>query len=245
MSNMIEQFHAYTLTQLQAIIDHETEAMLTAADVIAESIINECDFLTFGSGHSELVAREAMWRAGGLAPAKAIIDPSGGDVERLEGAAATILGHHQLREGSTIIVISNSGINAVPIEAAMIAKDAGLAVIAITALEHSQAVASRHSSGKKLYDLADITINTHTPRGDSALPLADSDLKAGATSTLAGVFIMESITTQAAATMQERGYAPPVIVSANVPEGDAHNLALKQKYFQQLSRYSVDTADVQ
>lgn len=244
MTDMIAKFHSYTLNQLQSIVDHETPHIKVAAQAIAKSIMSERDFMTFGSGHSELIAREAMWRAGGLGCAMTIIDPSGGDVERLEGAAALILGHYRLRAGSTIIVISNSGINAVPIEAAMIAKDAGLTVAAITSISHSKDVSSRHTSGKKLYQVADITIDTHTPRGDSALELDNSDLKVGATSTLAGIFIMQTLITEASALMQAQNFAPPVVVSANVPEGDAHNINLKNKYFQQLSRYSVDTADI-
>lgn len=244
MTDMMSQFHTHTLNQLQEIMTHEVSQIKAGAEAIAQSIMSERDFMTFGSGHSELIAREAMWRAGGLGCAMTIIDPSGGDVERLEGAAALIFAHYRLRAGSTIIIISNSGINPVPIEAAMIAKDAGLTVIAITSLSHSKDVPSRHHTGKKLYQVADIAIDTHTPRGDSALPLDGSALKVGATSTLSGIFIMQLLITEAATIMQAKGYAPPVVVSANVPEGDAHNIALKNRYFQQLSRYSVDTADI-
>ena len=244
MSKMISQFHTHTLDQLQQIVEHESDNIKQAAAAIARSIMDERDFLTFGSGHSELVAREAMWRAGGLGCAMTIIDPSGGDVERLEGAAALIFAHYQLRAGSSIIIISNSGINPVPIEAAQLCKKAGLTVIAITALIHSKAVPPRHKSGKKLYDIADIVIDTHTLRGDSAISLEGNDLKVGATSTLAGVFIMQSINVEAAQAMQSSGYAPPVVVSANVPEGDKHNQAIKERYFRQLSRYVIDTADM-
>lgn len=244
MSDMILQFHQHSLNQLQAIVEHESQNIRDAAQAVADSIMNERDFLTFGSGHSELVAREAMWRAGGLGCAMTIIDPSGGDVERLEGAAALIFGHYVLHRGSTIIIISNSGINPVPIESAQLAKEAGLTVIAISSLEHSKDVPSRHKNGKKLYELADISIDTHTPRGDSALQLEGSQLKAGATSTLAGIFIMQSIIVEASQIMQSQDYAPPIVVSANVPEGDNHNYAIKERYFRQLSRYVVDTADV-
>lgn len=244
MADIIAQFHQHVTKQLQAIVDAEAANIRAAAEAIANAIQNERDYFTFGSGHSELVAREAMWRAGGFAPAVAIDDHTGGDAERIEGVAKLILGHYTLREGGVMIVISNSGINAVPIEAAMLAKDAGLTVVALTALEHSRDVSPRHSSGKKLYEVADIVIDTHTPRGDSALPMPNSGIKAGATSTLAGVFIIEAITVQAAAILDERGITPPVLISANVPEGDAHNLALKQKYMPRMARFPVDTADL-
>jgi uncharacterized phosphosugar-binding protein len=206
--------------------------------------MNERDFLTFGTGHSESVAREAMWRAGGLAPALAIHDHTGGDTERIEGVAALILGHYSLREGSAIVVISNSGINAVPIEGAMLAKAAGLTVIVITALAHSQNVPARHSSGNKLYEVGDIVIDTHTPTGDNIITLPNSQFKAGSTSTLAGIFIMEAMTTQAAAIMDEQGFVPPVLLSNNAPDGDTHNLKLKQKYMPRMVRFPVDTADM-
>jgi uncharacterized phosphosugar-binding protein len=239
----IRQYHNYVTAQLARIVEREADNISRAAGAIANALINDRDFFTFGSGHSELVAREAMWRAGGLAPATAIYDHTGGDMERLEGVAELILGHYTLRPGGVMIVISNSGVNPVPIEAAQVARQAGLTTVAMTALAHSQAVPSRHSSGQKLYDVADIVIDTHTPRGDSALPLA-SGVKAGATSTLAGVFIMEAMTTEAAFIMEAKGVTPPVIVSANVPEGDAHNLDLKQRYLSRHARYVIDTADL-
>jgi len=40
----------------------------------------------------------------------------GGDAERMEGYAAILLAHYQLTPGGVIIVISNSGINALPVD---------------------------------------------------------------------------------------------------------------------------------
>lgn len=237
-------FLALAIEQLQKIADQEAANLQQAARLIADAIADDKDFLTFGSGHSELVAREAMWRAGGLAPTIAIHDHTGGDAERLEGVAALILGHYTLRRGSAMVVISNSGINPVPIEAAMIAKEAGLSVIAITTLAHSQAVPSRHSGGKKLYQVADVTLDTHGVRGDALIELPNTGLRTGATSTLAGVAIMEALITQAAGFLLERGITPPLLVSSNLPEGDAHNLALKERYASRLGRLPIDVADL-
>ncbi|MEO0560605.1 MAG: SIS domain-containing protein [Chloroflexota bacterium] len=244
MTSVLDQFYAHVKAQLEQVMTLERTNIEAAAAAVADALQNDRDFLTFGSGHSALVAHEVMWRAGGLAPAMAIQDHTGGDAERIEGVAKLILGHYVLRAGSVLVVISNSGINAVPVEAAMIGRDAGLTVVAITALAHSQDVPSRHSSGKKLYELADIVIDSHTPRGDTSIALPGSDLRTGATSTLAGVMIIDAITAEAAALLDTRGIEPPLLVSANVPDGDAHNLALKQKYLPRLSRFPIDTADL-
>src|SRR5439155_25854461 len=135
----------------------------------------------------------------------------------LEGLAQYIIGRYELRPNSVIAIISNSGINAVPIEMTMLAKAAGLTVIAVTSLTHSKAVASRHSSGKKLYELADIVIDTHSVPGDAAIQLPGSALKSGATSTAVGSAVLQAITVQAVGLLIERGHQPPVWLSANLP----------------------------
>lgn len=244
MESLVTKYFDTAIALLQKVLQESGPAIEQAAQAVADAIANDKDFLTFGSGHSDLIAREAMWRAGGLAPALAIDDPTGGDAERIEGMAKLILGHYTLRAGSVIVVISNSGINPVPVETAMICKEAGLTVVAITNLAHSQAVPARHSSGKKLYEVANIVIDTHGQRGDTALTLPNSALQTGPTSTLIGVAIMDAITAQAAALLLEQGVEPPVLVSANVPEGDAHNAQLKAKYMSRLARFPIDVADM-
>ncbi|MCL4876631.1 MAG: SIS domain-containing protein [Anaerolineae bacterium] len=244
MIDPITQYFTQAAAQLEQVLRECGADIRRAGEAVAESIANDRDFLTFGSGHSELIAREAFWRAGGLAPANLIYDHTGGDLERLEGVAAAILGHYTLRPGSTLVVVSNSGINAVPVEAAMIARESGLTVVAITSIQHSRSVPPRHSSGKKLYDVAHIIIDTHIERGDVSIQLPDSDIKTGALSTVVGAAIMQGIVVQAASVLLERGIEPPVLVSANLPEGDAHNLALKEKYMPRLARLPIDTADL-
>jgi uncharacterized phosphosugar-binding protein len=122
---------------------------------------------------------------------------------------------------------------------ALLCKAAGLTVIAITALAHSTAVESRHSSGKKLYEVADIVINTHGIPGDAGLDLPGGKFKSGATSTLIGAAIVQAITVQAAALLAERGIEPPVFISANLPQGDAHNKKVIARYRSRLVRHQI------
>jgi uncharacterized phosphosugar-binding protein len=239
MGNYVEQYFSFAVELLQTVIRESGDAIYEAAQVIADTIENDKDVLLYGSGHSALIARDATGRAGGLVPVMAIEDVAEGDAERIEGVAQTIVTRYKLRPGGVIIIISNSGINAVPVEMAMLCKEAGLKVIALTSLTHSKAVASRHSSGKKLYDEADIVIDTHCVRGDAAIELPGSDLKSGATSTPVGATILQSITVQAAALLAERGIEPPIFVSANVPEGDTHNRELIARYRSRLVRYQI------
>lgn len=225
------------LAQVQA-----DAAVTTAAEAVADAIAHDRGYFLFGSGHSALVAHEAYWRAGGLAPALPISDPMGGDAERLEGMGAVLLSRYDLQPGDVLIVISHSGINTLPVELALEGKAKGLTVIAITCLEHSRSVPSRHPRGKKLMDVADIVVDTHGKTGDAVVDLG-SGLCAGATSTIVGAVIVEAITVKAAAILQEDGIEPPLLVSSNVPEGDEHNLQLAQRYRRQLARSEIPGVD--
>ncbi len=237
--NYVNTYFNFLIDLIRTVMEQSGDSIRQAAEIIAEVIVNDHGFFLFGSGHSGLVAHEAAGRAGGLAPAVAIEDVADGDAERIEGMAALILGRYDLRPGSVIIVISQSGINAVPVEAALLSKAAGLKVIALTSMAHSQSVPARHSSGKKLYQVADLVIDTHGVPGDAALELPNSSLKSGAVSTVIGVSIIDAITVQVAALLAERGMTPPVLISSNVPGGDVHNQALMARYRPRMVRYQV------
>lgn len=243
MTNPIEQYLNVCIDQLSHLRDLSAESIAAAGEAVADAIQNNKGYFLFGSGHSALIAHEAFWRAGGLAPALPIVDPTGGDAERLPGYAPIVLEHYDLQPGSVIVVISNSGINPLPVEVALECKARGLTVIAITCLAHSQAVASRHPGGKKLYEVADIVIDTQGLPGDAALDLPGVPGRVGPTSTLLGAAIVEAISVQATAVLVERGVTPPVLVSANLPEGDAHNRALVERYRNRLFRRQISTVD--
>lgn len=243
MSDIIHNYMEICVEQLHTVVSDSHANIDAAAQAIADALARDQTFYLFGSGHSALIAREAFWRAGGLAPAVPIPDPMAGDGERIPGFGATILGHYNLQAGEVLIVISNSGINPLPIEIALEGKAHGLTIVALTSKSHSSQVPSRHPDGKKLMDIADIVIDTHGIQGDAAVELPGSELKVGATSTVVGAAIIEAITARAAEIMIERGLEPPVIISANTPAGDAHNRALANRYRKHLVRYEVPTVD--
>lgn len=243
MSNMINAYLSLCRRQLEQVEESSSEAIEQAANAVAQAIMEDRNYFLFGSGHSALIAREGWWRAGGLGPAMPIPDPMGGDVERVSGIAIAYLMHYDLQAGDVILVISNSGMNHLPIEMALECKKRGLTVIALTCLAHTKSVESRHPSGKKLYEIADIVIDTQGAPGDAGLNLPDSELKVGPTSTVVGAAIVQAITARSAEIMLSQGFAPPLIVSVNTPAGDLHNREITQHYRHRLIRYEVPTVD--
>ncbi|HUT15211.1 MAG TPA: SIS domain-containing protein [Anaerolineae bacterium] len=215
---------------LQQMKETQGEPIRKAAVLVGDTIINGGLVYTFGSGHSQLLSQEVHSRAGGLYPVMQIADPLWGRAERLEGFAEILLKGLPLKAGEPVFVISNSGRNPEPIEVAMQVREMGLRVIAVTAMAHSKSVASRHSSGKKLYELADVVLDTGAPPGDACLALEGLPAKTGAVSTVLGAAIMNAVMAEAAQYMLDKGHEPPVLMSANLDGSDEFNARVMARY---------------
>jgi uncharacterized phosphosugar-binding protein len=152
---------------LDKIVETQTGQIEKAAQLVADTVARDGIIYTFGTGHSHVIAEDVAYRAGGLVPVDAILEPSltGHEkvmqseyMERVEGMAEVILNYYEISPKDALIIISNSGRNAAPIEMAQGAHKRGVSTIAVTSLAHSQGTTSRHSSGEKLYQIADIVI---------------------------------------------------------------------------------------
>jgi uncharacterized phosphosugar-binding protein len=224
----------------------QAENIQSAAALVAEGLMRGGVLRTFGSGHSGLIAGDLVYRAGGLAPVDMLAEHglSGHTevlksefLERLEGYAQILLDYHDIRPPDAMLVISNSGRNAAPIEMAIEAKARGIGVVAITSLAHSQGTSSRHSSGKKLYQVADVTIDNCCPLGDALVELEGLDYPAIPGSGVAGLFIAQSLMAQVVANMLEQGVTPPVFISGNLDGGTERNRVLVDKYRASISAW--------
>ena len=197
----MSEYYDKITTLLSKIRSTQAEAISKAGAVVGETVKAGAIVHTFGSGHSAAIAYEAHGRAGGMAAVSAIIDPLRGLAEKVEGYGAALLAPVRLEKSDSMIVISNSGRNPLPIEAAQSARENGLTVIAITSVTHSMSVASRHSSGKRLLDIAAVVIDNMGDPGDASVVLKGFDIPVGPTSTITGAFIMNEIMIAAVGTM--------------------------------------------
>jgi len=215
--------------------DTQMDDIVRAGHAVAEALSNERTVWVFGAGHSHMMGEEVFVRAGGLAGVQAILEPSvmlhqdvwrASELERQEGLAAQMLEKYPLKKGDVLIVASNSGRNPLAIEVAMRGQELGMRVIALTSLSHSLSVASRHSSGKRLLDVADIVLDNGCPPGDAVLDVPGSEGKACGSSTAVGTVILNSVMAAAIEHMLEMNVTPPIFVSANLDGTDEHNKAL-------------------
>lgn len=228
------------LAGIRAIVDRiGTEQLPTIRRVgglIAGTIRQGALLHIFGSGHSHMAAEEIFHRAGGLCGINAILDPAlsghgpfGTALERTPGYIPVLLQHYDLRAGEHLIVVSNSGINAAPVEAALYGKERGLVVTAITSLAHSKAVASRHASGTKLYEISDHVIDNCGVPGDALLEVPGVSERICPTSTVAGALIVNLLMAEVVERLVAAGATPPVLRSANLPGGGRHSEECKAR----------------
>jgi uncharacterized phosphosugar-binding protein len=220
----------------------------TAADLVTASLRANGVVQAFGSGHSEALAMEIAGRAGGLVPTNRIALR---DLVLLGGEPAELLGSGTLERDPSVsrrlydlvgpaptdifVIASNSGVNGSIVEMAQVVKENGHPLIAITSLQHTGGVDSRHPSGKKLIDFADVVLDNHAPYGDSVLDLPGGG-KVCAVSSITAALLAQLLVAEVVRRLVEAGETPPVYLSANIPGGDDHNHALEAQYAGRIRR---------
>lgn len=227
----------------------EAPAMEQCVRVLADATCDGHVVYVFGSSHAGILSQEAFYRAGGLMT----VCPIWGQevlasrepatltsrMERCVGYGSAIASAYPLEKGDVLVVHSVSGRNPVTIEVAMAGRDAGCTVVGITSLAYSQSVASRHPSGKRLFELCDIVLDNHGERGDACVEVGDTGIKAGPTSTVVGALMLNAIMVEVACELVRRGMEdPPVFSSANLDGGDERNALLAERYREQI-RYRL------
>lgn len=214
------------------------EALDRAASALVETIRRDGTIFLFGSGHSHMLAEEGHFRAGGLANVTPIlIEPlmlhqgsiRSTSIERVTGLAEGLLKTYNPTPGDTLIVFSNSGVNAVPVEMALAGKKTGLTVIGVISMEYA-AAAQQGPVGRKLSDVADILIDNHGIAGDAVVPIGEAGLRVSPTSTITGAFILNALVAEVAFRLHRQGFPLPIYISANVAGSAEHNRDLFARF---------------
>jgi uncharacterized phosphosugar-binding protein len=240
------------LTVVQAAIAEvgggQQEQKKRAAVLLTETVIAGGVIQAFGCGHSEALAMEIAGRAGGLVPTSrialrdivlyggeplaALEDPT---VERNPEIAHRLYDLAPIKPDDAFVIASNSGINGAVVEMALLVKQRGHKLIAITSARHSARVDSRHPSGHKLGDLADVVLDNGAPYGDAALPLPGGGA-VGAVSSITAALLAQQIVAEVVANLLAAGVTPPVYLSDNVPGGKEHNAQIEARYAGRIRR---------
>jgi uncharacterized phosphosugar-binding protein len=230
-------FHAIQILQTH-VIESQREQLIRVAQIMAETISQDGRVFVFGTGHSHMLAEEGHFRAGGLAPVVPIFSSAlmlhegallSARLERVSGIAAPLLNQYHPRSGEMIFVFSNSGVNVLPIEMALAAKECGVIVVAICAFAYAR-VAPLSAAGRRLYEIADYAIDNGGEPGDSLIAIDGLPWRVGPSSTVIGAMIWNSLVTEVAYQLQSRSADVPVYASSNMLGASEHNAPLLQKW---------------
>lgn len=200
----------------------QQEVIVAAARAVADTVAAGGRWWVFGTGHSHLLVEELWGRAGGMVDVHPILEPSlmlheglrkSSLLERLPGLASVLLELHPMTAGDCLLVISNSGRNAVPVELAEQAARRDVTVIALTSLAHTESVTSRAPSGRVLADVADLVIDNCGVPGDAILPYRQGTV--GATSTVVGAMLLQALSVEVIAELERRGRPAHTLTSLN------------------------------
>ncbi|GAA5054429.1 putative phosphosugar-binding protein [Thermocatellispora tengchongensis] len=219
-----------------------------AAEILVRALRAGGVINAFGSGHSEAIAMEIAGRAGGLVPTNRLAlrdvvlyggEPAGvlstSELERDPSIAQRIYDLAPVRPQDAFVLISSSGVNGSVVELASIVKERGHDLIAITSVTHSTEMTSRHPSGRKLMDLADVVLDNGAPYGDAILPLPGG-AAFGAVSTITSALLAQMTVAEVVRALVEAGEEPPLYLSANMAGGDEHNRTLESRYAGRIRR---------
>ncbi len=214
----------------------ENTLLAEAAQMIVSRLQSGGIVQLFGCGHSHLLAQDAFYRAGGLVPVRPItIEPltlhAGALTSSKNEKDPSIIVRHkdefQFQENDVCIVISTSGRNNAPIEAAMLAKQSGVLVMSMQSLEYCEQP-TRHISGKRLEDVVDVVINTHIPIGDGLLH--HQQIQYAPASTVIGSAVLQALFSQVIELLAECQEVLPVFESNNVESNKHHNEIMIANY---------------
>ena len=224
---------------VDGVLTEQLENIDRCAELFARTLEADRNIFLFGTGHSHMLAEEIFYRAGGLVKVRPVLEEplmlhdsayKSTQIERLTGYASVLFEHYDMKKDDVIVIISNSGRNGVCVDMAELAKKEGLNVIALTNMNHTLSSESRHPSGKKLYEFADIVLDNMGCTGDSSVEIDGFNRKVAPTSTVIGAMILNAIVAQTVQNIVDDGFEPEVFSSSNVDGGDAVNERYIRKY---------------
>lgn len=228
MSDAIDTYFTTINRVLADVQRTQLGAVEDAAQLCADAIADDHLVHTFGSGHSRIIVEEVWPRYGSFPGFHPIVELSltsyhsvaGANgqrqamfLENVPGLAAQIARNFVFRPGDVLLAVSSGGTSVVTVEFAECLRAQGVKVIAITSMAHSQISTAKAPSGKRLFEVADVVLDTCTPVGDAAVDVPRWRGPVGPTTTIAGAALANALKVRIAELLSDRGVVLPVLAS--------------------------------
>ena len=234
--DVLAQYLAAVRGALTAIEAAELPAIRQAAARFARSILAGRLVHVFGTGHSRMAVEEMFPRYGSFPGFHPIVELSmtyhnpvvGANgqrqamfLENVQGFGPVLWRNFATAPEDCLLAISTSGCNAVTIDVALEAQRLGMFVVALTSRAHAAVSASRHESGRKLHEVADLVLDQHAPAGDSAVWIDGLETPVSPISSVSGCTIINLVKAEVARNLTVAGAPPRVLTAACHLGGDS------------------------
>lgn len=245
------RYLAAAATIVQQIAATQQETIEQAAQICARTIIDDGLVFCWGGGHSRMSVEEMFPRIGSFPGFYPMVElaltfytqfvgadgmPQSFFLERQERYVDAILENYTFGPHDSMICFSSTGINGLVIEMAIQAKQRGLPLIAVTSTTHAASTVSRHSSGQKLAEIADVTIDNCTPAGDAIIDLPGLKYKVSPTSTIGAVAVVNALKARTAELMLAQGVEPVVLTSPHFADQPDEAEAQLRRVYKEFKR---------
>lgn len=239
--NLMQRYHEAVDELFAKVRSTQTESIVKAGELIAKTVENGGNIYLSGICHQ--IEHDLIYRGGGPIFYKHFsmnlsVEANGRsrdrsdlgiDTEGLEARFA--LEFANIRPGDVLFVSSVSGRTKSVVELAYEAQKFGVHVIAFTSMEYAQTVDAVHSTGKKLYEIAELTLDNCAPAAEAMLEVEGIEARFAAASGIASDYILWSITAVAVEKMLKDGYTPGILKSANFPGGNDYNKTVVEPHY--------------
>jgi uncharacterized phosphosugar-binding protein len=141
-----------------------------------------------------------------------------------------VFAQNTIRAGDVLLLSSVSGVSIAVVELALQARSHGIPVVALTSSAFSLSLTSRHPSGQRLMDVADVVLDNLAPYGDAVQPLPGLLEPVCPISGVAGAALLWSVVALTADKLLAQGVVPSIYPSINLPDGPERVAAIEQHY---------------
>jgi uncharacterized phosphosugar-binding protein len=237
-SNGVDRYFQAMQDLEMRVVETQRDRLLETAQRMAETTRRDQRIFLFGTGHSHLLAEEGFYRAGGLANVVPMLVehlmlhhlPSlGSRLERTPGLVEMILERYGPEPDEMLFVFSNSGVNRLPVEMALRARERKMFVVGVSSFAYARE-APLSDLGQRLDQSVDLALDNGGAPGDALLNLENFDWRIAPSSTVIGALLWNCLVSETARLLVESGIAPPIYVSLNVAGAAEHNQALLEKW---------------
>ncbi len=227
--DVLTQYFRAVRAAVDAIEASQLDEVRTAGERFAAAILAGRLVHVFGTGHSRMAVEEMFPRYGSFPGFHPIVELSmtfhnpvvGANgqrqamfLENVQGFGPVLWRNFVTSPADCLLAISTSGCNAVTIDVALEAKKRKMFVAALVSLPHARVSTSKHESGRKLIDVADLVLDQHAPPGDSAVWIEGLETPVSPISSVTGCLIINLIKADVARRLTAAGQPPSVLTAA-------------------------------